>query len=124
MDHVEFADLRQGLSITKRQLSHLLGVSLKSVRNYERGRKAIPANVAQQLLSLRSMKQGMDRHGNSNLRETGCSSEQRLSCPAWELRIGHVSWVIDASVYHGISPNSWADKMPSCRNCSMLHGLA
>ena len=111
MDNVEFAGMRQGLSITKRQLSHLLGVSLKAVRHYEQGRKAIPTNVEQQLLSLCSMKQGMNRHRKPGLQTTGCSSEQRLSCPAWELRIGHVSWVIDASVYHGISHESWADKM-------------
>lgn len=123
MDNVKFADMRRGLNVTKRELSHLLGVSPRTVRSYEKGVRSVPTHVERQLFSLTSMKQGKGGYKKSYGQINGCSAEQRLSCPAWKLRIGQVSWFMNVSICAGDIDESWSELMTLCRNCEMLQGL-
>ena len=123
MDSVAFANMRKGLNVTRRQLSYLLDVSPRAIRSYEKGRESVPANVEQQLSSLTSIKQGKNGYKESHWQISGCSPEQRLSCPAWELRAGQASWFMNANMCHGTVSESWTEKMTMCRTCEMFQGL-
>ncbi len=123
MDNVEFANMRKGLSVTKRQLSHLLGVSPRTIRSYEKGVRSVPTHVERQLFSLTSMERGKSGYKKSYWQVNGCSPEQRLSCPAWELRVGQLSWFMNASICAVRMDEGRPEMMTLCRNCEMLQGL-
>ena len=123
MDSVEFANTRKGLSKTRKQLSNLLGVSRKTIRSYEKGWKYVPAHVERRLLTLTLPNERKKGYQKSNWQINGCSPEQRLSCPAWELRVGQASWLMNASMCHGNVREVLPEQMTSCRNCDMLQGL-
>ncbi len=123
MDSLEFADMRKGLNVTKRELSHLLGLSLKAIRRYEKGARSVPTHVEKQLFTLTSMKHGKSGYKKSYWQLKGCSPEQRLSCPAWQLRVGNASWFINAGICSGTIQESWPEKMELCRDCEMFQGL-
>ncbi len=124
MDNVEFANTRKGLSKTRKQLSSLLGISLKTIRSYEKGWRYVPANVERQLLSLSAAMAGKKGYKKSYWQIYGCTPDQRLSCPAWELRVGQASWLMNASMCHGSVREVLPEQMTSCRNCEMLQGLS
>ena len=58
MDSKEFHSLRQKLQKTQKQMSQLLGTSLKAVQSFEQGWRKVPVHVERQVLFLRSLKRG------------------------------------------------------------------
>jgi DNA-binding transcriptional regulator YiaG len=52
MDNQEFQTLRQKLKKTQKQLSELLGISLKAVQSFEQGWRNIPVHAERQVLFL------------------------------------------------------------------------
>jgi hypothetical protein len=123
MDSVKFAGMRKRLNVTRRQLSHLLDVSPGTIRRYEKGRKPVPAHVEQQLFTLTSKSHKKNGYEESHWQINGCSTEQRLSCPAWELRAGQASWFMNAAMCYSSVGESWTEKMTMCRSCEMFQGL-
>mgnify|MGYP001822735688 FL=1 len=51
MEKNEFTTIRKKLAKTQKELSELLGTSLKAVSSYEQGWRNIPVHVERQLLS-------------------------------------------------------------------------
>ena len=58
MTRQEFAHIRKKLDKTQKQLSELLGTSLKAVHSYEQGWRNIPPHVERQLFFLVAMRRG------------------------------------------------------------------
>ena len=56
MEKSEFISIRKKLAKTQKELSELLGVSLKAISSYEQGWRNIPPHVERQLLFLYSKK--------------------------------------------------------------------
>jgi DNA-binding XRE family transcriptional regulator len=52
LDKAEFSIIRKHLGKTQRQISDLLGVSLKAVQSFEQGWRAVPVHVERQLFYL------------------------------------------------------------------------
>ena len=120
MDKVEFKYLRAKLNKTQKQMSQLLGTSVKAIHSYEQGWRAIPAAVERQILFLVS-------HGNSNLKKQKkcwtikkCPPHRKKECPAWEFQAGDMCWFINGTICEGEVQQNWKEKMHICRSCEVL----
>ena len=118
MDDVEFSNIRKKLNKTQKELSHLLGISLKAIRSYEQGRNDIPAHAERQILFLAAMKNR--KGGNYCWKTKSCPSEWKANCPAWEFKVGNLCWLINGTFSHGQNQNTWKRKMAFCRKCPVF----
>jgi len=123
MDSIEFVRIRKTLKKTQKQLSELLGVSLKAVRSYEQGWRTIPVNVERLLYFLLS--RTCYNADNSVLcwEVKECPEERKKNCPAWEFRSGHMCWFVNGTICEGTAQKNWQDKMKMCRSCEVLTAL-
>ena len=119
MDSKEFSLLRQRLRKTQREMSQLLGVSLRSVQSFEQGWRRVPAHVERQMLFLLAMKKGA-----KGLRPCWeiqkCCLENRKECPAWEFQVGHLCWFISGTRCQGKVYRTWAKKINRCKQCRVF----
>ena len=60
MERKEFANIRQRLGKSQKQMAQLLAISLKAVQSFEQGWRNIPAHVERQALFLLAMKEAQD----------------------------------------------------------------
>lgn len=120
MDSKEFRSFRQKLQKTQKQLSQLLGSSLKSVQSFEQGWRNIPAPIERQMLFLLSMKRKGVTKLNPCWEIRNCSPPIREACPAWELHMGDLCWFINGTICLGKSQDSWSKKMRICRKCEVF----
>ena len=120
MDSKEFHSFRQKLQKTQKQLSQLLGTSLKSIQSFEQGWRKVPAPVERQMLFLNFMK----RRAVANLKPCwemrNCSPRICKACPAWEFRMGDLCWFINGTICRGTPQDSWSKKMRMCRKCEVF----
>ncbi len=58
MEKEEFVEARTRLDKTRKEMSQLLGVSVKAMYSYEQGWRSIPAHVERQVFFLLSQKKG------------------------------------------------------------------
>jgi len=58
MNHQEFQVSRQQLGKTQKQLSELLGTSLKAVQSFEQKWRKVPVHIERQMLFLLTSKKG------------------------------------------------------------------
>ena len=118
MEKNEFTTIRKKLAKTQKELSELLGTSLKAVSSYEQGWRNIPVHVERQLLFLLAQKNNTGRQVCWDIRQ--CSEEVRQTCPAWEFNAGHLCWFINGTICDGTVHDSWKDKMELCRTCNVF----
>jgi DNA-binding XRE family transcriptional regulator len=123
MDHLEFQVSRQKLGKTQKQLSELLGTSLKAIQSFEQGWRRIPAHVERQTLFLLAMKMGSREQASSCWEIRRCSRQMLEICPAWEFKSGHLCWFINGTVCQGKPRGSWSEKMVLCRKCVVFTSL-
>lgn len=116
MDSREFLTLRQRLQKTQKEMSRLLGISIRAVQSFEQGWRKIPSPVERHVLFLLAMKKGI-----KNLRPCWeirkCAVESRQACPAWEFQVGHLCWFISGTFCQGKALGSWGQKIRVCRKC-------
>ena len=119
MEKLEFVSIRKKLGKTQKELSELLGTSLKAVSSYEQGWRNIPVHVERQLLFLLSQKNS--KKGNFvcwDIRK--CTAELRESCPAWEFNAGHLCWFINGTICQSDTKKNWEEKISVCRKCPVF----
>jgi len=58
MQGKDFSSIRKNIRKTQKQMSEILGVSLKAIQSFEQGWRKIPAHVERQTLFLLAMKMG------------------------------------------------------------------
>ncbi len=123
MDSNEFLHFRKKLNKTQKQMSQLLGTSIKAIHSYEQGWRSIPAHVERQVFFLISRRIDSQKPIKLcwNIKE--CPSERKMQCPAWEFQAGTLCWFINGTLCEGWPYNSWKDKMKLCRNCEVLSPL-
>ncbi len=119
MNAKEFLSLRQRLQKTQKEMSHLLGTSLRSIQSFEQGWRKVPGHIERQIFFLVAMKNGMDRNPSPCWEIMKCALPQRTACPAWEIRAGHLCWYINGTFCHGKVQKNWAQKMKLCRKCKV-----
>jgi len=122
MDSQEFSRLRKKLNITQKQLSELLGTSLKAVHSYEQGWRRIPVHVERQLLFLVFL--SSEGFQKKPCWETlNCPPFRKENCPAWEFKAGMMCWFINGTICEGEVQKNWSEKIKICRGCNVLISL-
>ncbi len=120
MDKREFHVFRQRFQKTQKEMSELLGTSLKAVQSFEQGWRKVPVHVERQLFFLWAMKKTGRKKPVSCWEIRKCSLEFREICPAYEFHSGHLCWFINGTLCHGRAQGTWAKKMRICRNCEVF----
>ena len=120
MEAAEFRWIRQKFLKTQKEMSELLGVSLKTVQSFEQGWRKIPAHVERQTLFLLALKSGTRRRVSSCWEIRRCPREMQKTCPAWEFRSGHLCWFINGTTCQGKPQRTWSQKMVLCRKCEVF----
>lgn len=123
MNAAEFQWIRQKLLKTQKQMSELLGISLKAVQSFEQGWRNIPSYVERQTLFLLAMKMGNPGRVSYCWAIRRCPTRMRDMCPAWEFKSGHLCWFINGTICQGKARRSWSQKMVLCRKCKVFGSL-
>jgi len=117
MESKEFHLLRQEFHKTQKQMSQILGTSLKAIQSFEQGWRKIPVYVERQMLFLLAMKKGGGKDSLPCWQIRHCPLPLRQNCPAWEFHVGHLCWFINGTICRGKPQESWHKKMKICRKC-------
>jgi DNA-binding XRE family transcriptional regulator len=123
MDAAEFQSIRHKLEKTQKQISDLLGVSLKAIQSFEQGWRNIPAYAERQALFLLALKMETRDRVSPCWKIRRCSLQTREACPAWEFKSGHLCWFINGTICQGKSRGSWSQKMVFCKKCQVFGSL-
>ena len=124
MGRNEFSNIRAHLGKTQKELSQLLGTSLKAVQSFEQGWRRIPVHVERQMFFLLAHQRPLSSKSRQNCwAMTNCPKETREGCPAWEYRLGHLCWFINGTLCHGRIQGTWQKKMALCRKCEVFKSL-
>lgn len=121
MEKKELITIRKKLRKTQKELSELLGTSLKAVSSYEQGWRGIPGHVERQLLFLLSRKMERDERNCWDILQ--CPDEKKLRCPAWEFKSGSLCWFINGTICDQKSMKNWKEKIAICRKCPVMKDL-
>jgi transcriptional regulator with XRE-family HTH domain len=114
----EFIAIRKKLGKTQKDLSELLGISLKAISSYEQGWRNIPGHVERQLLYLAAKKSGAPLRDCWDV--LNCPDEVKQQCPAWEFKSGKLCWFINGTICNCQAKKDWQDKMIICRSCPVF----
>ena len=122
MDNKEFHSLRKKLQKTQKEMSQLLGTSLKAIQSFEQGWRKVPVHVERQVLFLQTLKRGASEEVRPCWDIRGCPPETQQACPAWEFNVGNLCWFINGTICQGKAQESWSKKMKICRKCEVFIG--
>lgn len=86
MDKDEFKSYRSKLKKTQKQMSQLLGTSLKAIHSYEQGWRTIPPAVERQMYFLISRINSDGKRAKPCWKIKDCAPDQKKQCPAWEFQ--------------------------------------
>ena len=120
MDSKEFIHYRKTLNKTQRQMSQLLGTSLKAIQSYEQGWRSVPPSAERQMLFLISRIAENRKRRKSCWAIKKCSPDQKANCPAWEFKAGKLCWFINGTICEGSVQKNWKAKMKICRSCEVF----
>lgn len=118
MEKNEFTDIRKMLGKTQREMSELLGTSLKAISSYEQGWRNIPGHVERMLLFLVCRK--ADQNGRNCWDILECPLDKKQACPAWEFNAGNLCWFITGTTCQKGVHKNWKEKIAACRECPVL----
>ncbi len=120
MNNKEFRACRQRLGKTQKQLSELLGTSLKAIQSFEQGWRKVSVHIERQMFFLLAFHKGKSKGVRPCWEVQDCPAERRLGCPAWEFNAGHLCWFINGTLCEGKPRVSWSSKMSVCRRCRVF----
>ena len=123
MNKKEFKKYRQRLNKTQKQMSELLGTSLKAIHSYEQGWRTIPIHVERQIYFLLFRFEQKSKGIKPCWTVKKCTPEQRRLCPAWEFESGDLCWFINGTVCEGTVQKNWKEKMKICRDCEVFTSI-
>ena len=120
MNHQVFQAFRQQLGKTQKQLSELLGTSLKAIQSFEQGWRKVPVHIERQILFLLALQNHKGKESPPCWEIQSCPPETRGDCPAWEFKAGNLCWFINGTICQGKSRVSWSGKMKVCQKCEVF----
>ncbi len=123
MESKEFVTFRKKLQKTQKQMSQLLGTSIKAIHSYEQGWRTIPAHVERQMLFLLSKKMDHGKAQKTCWEVIKCPDKRRENCPAWEFGAGELCWFINGTICDGSVHQNWKEKMKVCKTCKVFKSL-
>ena len=116
----DFIRFRLKLNKTQKELSELLGLSLKTLQSYEQGWRHIPAHAERQLLFLLSRSRGEGTALKPCWTIKKCPPARKKLCPAWEFQAGKLCWFINGTICECAVQKDWRKKMEVCLKCDVL----
>ncbi len=123
MKRTEFKSIRKKLKKTQKQMSQLLGISIKAIHSYEQGWRSIPVSVERQLFFLLSRIRTHTAKKKNCWTIKKCPAERKKKCPAWEFKSGKLCWFINGTICEGVNRKNWQNKMKICRTCEVFEPL-
>ena len=120
MNQQEFQASRQQLGRTQKQLSELLGTSLKAIQSFEQGWRKVPIHIERQVLFLLTLQNDKAKQARPCWEVRKCSLETRRDCPAWDFNAGNLCWFINGTMCQGKPQTNWSSKMKVCRKCEVF----
>ena len=124
MEKEEFVEARTKLDKTQKEMSQLLGVSVKAIYSYEQGWRSIPTHVERQVFFLLSRKRGETRKLPKQCWVIKkCSPKRRKLCPAYEYNAGRFCWLVNGTICECKAQKNWKEKMKICRECEVMKNL-
>ena len=120
MDNTEFSQFRKRLNKTQKELSQLLGTSLKAIHSYEQGWRKIPPHIERQMFFLAKTIHNHPFRDKACWTIKNCPPHVKRTCPAWEFQSGNLCWFICGTVCANKIQENWEDKMKICRSCEVL----
>ena len=120
MNNKEFQACRRRLGKTQKQLSELLGTSLKAIQSFEQGWRKVSVHIERQMFFLLAFHKGKTKGVRPCWDVQDCPAERRRGCPAWEFNAGHLCWFINGTLCEGNPRVSWSSKMNICRKCRVF----
>jgi len=119
----EFVEARLRLDKSQKEMSQLLGVSVKAVYSYEQGWRSIPTHVERQVFFLLSRKRGTKDLAKQCWTIKKCPPKRRRECPAYEYNAGRFCWLVNGTICECKAQKNWKEKMKICRECEVMHDL-
>ncbi|MBW2505918.1 MAG: helix-turn-helix transcriptional regulator [Deltaproteobacteria bacterium] len=125
MEKEEFVEARTKLDKTQKEMSQLLGVSVKAIYSYEQGWRSVPTHVERQIFFLLSRKRGARNLSKAKPCWTikKCPPKRRRECPAYEYNAGKFCWLVNGTICECKAQENWKEKMKICRECSVMNDL-
>ena len=123
MEKEEFVEARTRLDKTQKEMSQLLGISVKAIYSYEQGWRSIPTHVERQVFFLLSRKRGAQELAKPCWVVKKCPPKRRKDCPAYEYKAGRFCWLVNGTICECKAQKSWKEKMKICRECSVMKNL-
>ena len=121
MDKLEFRKSRKKLGKTQKQLSELLGMSLKTIHSYEQGWRTIPTHIERQLYFLLIQQRGRNATLTPCWDKKQCDLKE--NCPAWEFQSGHLCWFLCGTLCECTQDTDNKSKLSICRSCEIFTSL-
>jgi len=121
----EFVEARTKLDKTQKEMSQLLGVSVKAIYSYEQGWRSVPTHVERQIFFLLSRKRGAQNLSKAKPCWTikKCPPKRRRECPAYEYNAGKFCWLVNGTICECKAQKNWKEKMKICRECAVMNDL-
>ncbi len=124
MESAEFHKARKKLSKTQKEISELLGTSIKAIHSYEQGWRSIPPHVERQMYFLLSRQRELhEKPPKPCWTVKKCPPSRKKKCPAWEFRAGKMCWFINGTICECQARKNWKEKMAVCKKCEVLAPL-
>ena len=125
MEKEEFVEARLKLDKSQKEMSQLLGVSVKAIYSYEQGWRSIPTHVERQVFFLLSRKRGARNLSKAKpcwiIKK--CPPKRRKQCPAYEYDAGKFCWLVNGTICECKAQKNWKEKMKICRECAVMNDL-
>jgi len=119
----DFVKARTRLEKTQKEMSQLLGVSVKAIYSYEQGWRSVPTHVERQMFFLLSRKRGEGKLGKTCWVIKKCPPSRRKQCPAYEYNAGRFCWLVNGTICECKAQKNWKEKMKICRSCEVMADL-
>ena len=123
MEKEEFVVARTKLDKTQKEMSQLLGVSVKAIYSYEQGWRSIPTHVERQTYFLLSRIRGNRKLAKFCWVIKKCPPKRRKQCPAYEYKAGRFCWLVNGTICECKAQKNWKEKMKICRECVVMSNL-
>ncbi|PHR27103.1 MAG: transcriptional regulator [Desulfotalea sp.] len=121
MTKEEFSLARKKLAKTQKQLSELLGMSLKTIHSYEQGWRTIPTHIERHLYFLLINQRGRKDNLKPCWEQKTCNQKEK--CPAWEFQSGHLCWFLSGTLCDCTHDTSHRTKLEICKQCTIFTNL-
>lgn len=121
MTKEEFSLARKKLEKTQKQLSELLGMSLKTIHSYEQGWRTIPVHIERHLYFLLINQRGRQDNQKPCWEQKTCTLKDK--CPAWEFQSGHLCWFLSGTLCECTIDATHKEKLEICKECTIFTNL-